>query len=59
VIRRIAWQSQNVPFELLQQARKRESSFSALGACFRSGDIVGFCFPQQELTTKIPEAADD
>jgi 2-oxoglutarate ferredoxin oxidoreductase subunit delta len=29
--------------------RKRESSFFALDPCLRRGDIVGFCFPQQEL----------
>ncbi|TKJ38671.1 MAG: hypothetical protein CEE38_02920 [Planctomycetes bacterium B3_Pla] len=28
-------------------SRKRESSIFALDPCFRRGDIVSFCFPQQ------------
>jgi len=33
--------------------RKRESSFFALDPCFRRGDIVGFCYPQQKLFKNI------
>ncbi len=36
--------------EYLSFPRKRESSFFALDPCFRRGDIVCFCFPQQILT---------
>jgi len=32
---------------------QRESSFFALDPCFRRGDIVGFCFPQQKLINYI------
>ncbi len=38
---------------LFQQARKRESSFFALDPCFRRGDIVSFCLPQQILNTQV------
>jgi len=38
---------------------KWESSFFALDPCFLSGDIVGFCFLQQilnsRITAKMPE----
>ncbi len=39
-------------YPYLSFPRKRESSFFALDHCFRRGDIVGFCFPQQELISE-------